>query len=405
MAGSLKIAGNLALADLWHEKAAFFCQVLALSAILGPLLILYGLKNGVTTTLTQGLEEVPRNRQIAVIGTGGFEQVWLEELAHDPNVGFLVPHVAPLAANLDFMAADENGGKAVPATVLASGAGDPFLPKGVAAPAPDEILLSTPLATELNLEAGSEVTALAERILDGRSEIVRLTFRVTGLVDLSLWNNRGALIEPSVLRHFEDWRNGYSVEAYDWPGREPPDGPPQIRNFRLYAKDIEAVRPLSERLAAEGLRVHANLAEIEAILGLDRNLGLVFAIIAGVSVIGYLLAFSASLTSNVLRKRYELSLLRLWGLSRRYAMSFPVVQAVAIALLGWALGLFFFMGACGAINSGLGGTFLVTGEVCRLEISHHLIAVSASLFIAVLSALVAARRVTAIDPAEGTHLV
>ena len=151
MAGSFKLTGRLAFADLWHEKAAFFCQVLALSAILGPLLILYGLKNGVITTLTDGLEQNPRNRQIAVIGTGRFEPAWLEELSQDPNVGFLAPHVAPLAANLDFYSEEDPAAGIVGGTVLGSGAGDPFLPAGLAAPKAYEIVLSASLANGLGL--------------------------------------------------------------------------------------------------------------------------------------------------------------------------------------------------------------------------------------------------------------
>jgi putative ABC transport system permease protein len=257
----------------------------------------------------------------------------------------------------------------------------------------------------LGLQAGDTVSAAAQRILDGRKETVRLSFTVTGLVDIALWSNKGALLDPDVLRRFEGWRNGYAVAEYNWDGRAPPEGDAVIRNFRLFARDIYSVRPLSERLAAEGLRVHANLSEIEAIQGLDRNLGLIFAVIAGVSILGYLLAFSASLAANVLRKRYELSLLRLWGLGRRYAMGFPVAQAVMIALLGWLLGVTFFALACLGINKGLSGGFLIAGDVCRLELAHHLIAVSASVAVAIVASLIAARRVTAIDPAEGTHLV
>ena len=86
-------------------------------------------------------------------------------------------------------------------------------------------------------------------------------------------------------------------------------------------------------------------------------------------------------------------------------MGFPVAQAVMIALLGWLLGVTFFALACLGINKGLSGGFLIAGDVCRLEFAHHLIAVSASVAVAIVASLIAARRVTAIDPAEGTHLV
>ena len=38
---------GMALRDYWHERALSLCAVLALATVLAPLLILFGVRNGV----------------------------------------------------------------------------------------------------------------------------------------------------------------------------------------------------------------------------------------------------------------------------------------------------------------------------------------------------------------------
>ena len=43
----LSIICGMALRDYWHERALSLCAVLALATVLAPLLILFGVRNGV----------------------------------------------------------------------------------------------------------------------------------------------------------------------------------------------------------------------------------------------------------------------------------------------------------------------------------------------------------------------
>ena len=42
---------GMALRDYWHERALSLCAVLALATVLAPLLILFGVRNGVISNL------------------------------------------------------------------------------------------------------------------------------------------------------------------------------------------------------------------------------------------------------------------------------------------------------------------------------------------------------------------
>ena len=62
--GGAGLVPSLAWADLKHEWVLSLCLFLAVAAVVGPLLLLFGLKNGTMETLRGRLLEDPRNREI-----------------------------------------------------------------------------------------------------------------------------------------------------------------------------------------------------------------------------------------------------------------------------------------------------------------------------------------------------
>ncbi len=56
--------------DEW-QMSGFF--ILALAAVLGPMLVLFGLKFGIISSMVDNLVEDPRNREIRPIGSGHFD--------------------------------------------------------------------------------------------------------------------------------------------------------------------------------------------------------------------------------------------------------------------------------------------------------------------------------------------
>ena len=58
---------RLALADIWHERVLFLCSALGCAAVLAPLIVLFGLRQGVVAGLRAELLEDPRAREIASV--------------------------------------------------------------------------------------------------------------------------------------------------------------------------------------------------------------------------------------------------------------------------------------------------------------------------------------------------
>lgn len=394
------LAGHLGLLDLKRQPASTACQMLAFAAVIGPLLILFGLKSGVIDTLTRDLLDDPENRRISELGEESFTAEWIAALAQDPGVGFIAPHTRSLAAKVDMLPGDGRVSPLVEITILASGPGDPFLPPAAAPPEGDQVWLSTAAALELGVGPGDPVRVVLDRNLSDFASARPIDLTVAGVIDLALWRNPGALIPVDLLVAIEQWRDGFSVPERGWDGLMR-KSEQRFASFRLYARDLEDVRPLTERLTAEGLSIYSNVAAVDAVQGLDRSLSAIFAIIAGATGIGYLGAFAASLWDNVLRKRRDMSLLRLQGVGRGSIIGFPLAQALTIASGGWMLGAVIFLAGSAVINAGLGDGLMVSGEVCRVEPLHLLAAFVVGLAVALAAAVAAAVRIASLDPAEG----
>jgi putative ABC transport system permease protein len=213
---------------------------------------------------------------------------------------------------------------------------------------------------------------------------------------------RRALLAPlPMLEAFENFRDGYAVPAYGWEGEGEPPPRREYASFRLYAADLDSVAPLARRLSEQGIEVRSRAAEIENIRRLDDSFTRIFAIIAGLGGLGYLLSLGANLWSNVERKRRDLSLIRLLGFPGTALMRFPAVQALAISAIGVALAFAFFALAQRAINLLYTVPELEGQSVCTLLPVHFVIAATATLACAALASTLAGWRASRVAPAEG----
>ena len=83
MVSTLSKAFRLASRDYLHEWQMSFCFVLALAAVLGPMMVLFGLKFGIVGAMVDQLIEDPRNREIRPVSSGRYDHAWLEQFARE----------------------------------------------------------------------------------------------------------------------------------------------------------------------------------------------------------------------------------------------------------------------------------------------------------------------------------
>src|SRR5690242_3759637 len=119
---------GLATRDFRHERGLSLFAVLSVTAVVAPLLVLFGLKYGVISSMTARLDRDPGTRMLQPIGQGMHDARWFAALAARPETGFVVPSTRFLAATASLSnPAEENR---PPATVelWPTASGDPLAP-------------------------------------------------------------------------------------------------------------------------------------------------------------------------------------------------------------------------------------------------------------------------------------
>ncbi|MCY1328218.1 hypothetical protein D9M69_137720 [compost metagenome] len=391
----LGLTSRLAWQDYRSDGRLSACAVLALIAVLAPLLVLFGLKFGLIGTLTDRLRQDPAVREVIPLGGGRFSAAAIAELAARPDVAFVLPRTRQIAATAELAL----GERRLTVEMLPTAPGDPLVKPELLPLADDEVLLSQRAAEKLEVRVGDPLQVSFGRQVRGRGERQDTTLRVRAVLPLRAFT-RDALFAPlALLEAAEDYRDGLAVPQFGWPGREKGAGERVYPAFRLYATDLDSVEPLRRHFAERNLEVATQAEAIEQVRSLSRNLGLVFWVIAALGLAGAFSATTASALAAVERKRRALSVLRLMGFSSGALVLFVVLQAIYTGVLGTLLASALY----GVAQMGLNQLFQAEpGEyACRLLPGHYLLALALTLVCSGLAAAAGGWRAAAIEASEG----
>ncbi|RMG32406.1 MAG: ABC transporter permease [Gammaproteobacteria bacterium] len=390
---------RLATRDYSHEWQMSGCFVLALAAVLGPMLVLFGLKFGVIGGMLDQLIEDPANREIRPVGSGRYTAAWLAELRRRPDVAFVVPRTRSIAATLQLRS--DRSSRIIDVELIPSDDKDPLLTHITGrAEGLKRIVLSRSAADKLKVAPGDTIDGSLARRFRGKRERVHLPLEVVDIAPARAFAREGAFVDVVLLEALEDFRDGHAVPALGWAGTRLP-AERTYPGFRLYARSIYDVPGLEKMFRDAGIDVRTRSADIELVMKMDRNLSAIYWAIAVIGLLGFSLSLGASLWANVDRKRKELSVLRLVGFHTGDIVWFPVVQAFYTAVLGWGLAVVLYRLASWAINDMLGEQLAEGQEVCVLLPEHYLWSLLVTTAAAVLAAALAGMRSARIEPSEG----
>lgn len=398
----LELCARLALDDYRHEWVMSGCAVLALCAVLVPLLVLFGLKYGIITNLLDPLIENPRYREIAPIGSGSYESDWFEEMGSRADVAFAVPRTRSLAASIRLRAVDSDIGRIIDVELIPSAEGDPVLDAAAGVPSGfTEVVLSSTAAEKLSVDAGDRIEGIVTRTRNDRQEAERLPMTIVDIAPITAFSRDGLFVSGALITAVEDFLDGRAVPSLGWEGAEPRSADRAYAGFRLYADTIDDVAGLRRYFSDRGIEVRTSVADIELVDRLDRNLSVVYWIIALITVTGFGVSFATNVWANVDRRRREFSVLRLIGFRTREIVWFPLLQALFTAALGWLVAVAVFLAVQGALNGLFASTIGGGQPVCRLEAWHLLAALLLTAAAAVVAAFVGGRRVAHLEPSIG----
>ncbi|MCF6231876.1 MAG: ABC transporter permease [Rhodobacteraceae bacterium] len=391
----------LAWRDLLRERFFLLCNTAIMVGILVPLLVLFGVKNGVYNALIGEMLRDPANLQIDTAGNASFTDADLAPLRDWPEVAFLTPKVRGQFDYVNVRAANagQKGGRIKPALMVPSGLGDPTLPKGMSL-GPDDVAISAQLGELLGLTAGDTLQIITQA--DDRPRQLLLDAQVVAVLSPAALSGRAVLAPFARLDLIEAFYDSYSLPDHDIIGtRDLSERNATYAGVRLYARALEELAALQIRIEAQlGISTSARTRDVEALLGLGRKLDLALGLTAALAALGLGGALVLGFWSDVARKKAVLAGIALIGVSGRELALFPVVQALITALLGLVLS-FTFYALAGEVAANLFGQGLPEGAALAvISLGQALAICGAVLVLVVGAAAVAGWSAGRLDPAS-----
>ena len=391
---------RLSFRDYIHEWRMSSCFVFSLASVLAPMMILFGLKFGIVSSMVYELVENPVNREIRPIGSGRYDQQWIEKYRNRGEVEFIIPKTRALAASIQLKS--ETAKIILSTELMATAEQDPLLANLSKTPENIyQIVLSQSAAKKLNISRGDQIDASLARQFKGKRERVHLKLEVIDIADASVANRSVAFVHLDLLIATEHFKDGRSVPELGWGGDAVDDESRSYPSFRMYARSIYDVKNLVKELENQGVRVKTNAVEIATVQSIDRNLSIIFWIIACVGAVGFAFSLGASLWANVDRKKKDLSILRLVGFKSGRIVLFPVMQSFYTAILGWLLAVLVYLIFEQLINRFLAPRLNLDQTLCYLVSEHFFWALGLTVTTAILAAIMGGMRAANIEPSEG----
>ena len=211
---------RLSLADLWHEWILSLCLMLAVAAILAPLLLLFGLKHGTIETLRHRLIQNPVNREIRPAISRSYTRGWIKELNRRPDVELAIPNTRQLSASV--LVSLKGSKREVRMEIVPTAPGDPLLLEN-RAPVPREgqCVLSQEAMRKLGAKVGDTLVAATGRQRRGVYEKGEVELKVAGAADPRATTQERLFVLLPVLEAMESYKDGEAVPRYGWAGSLP----------------------------------------------------------------------------------------------------------------------------------------------------------------------------------------
>jgi len=252
-----RVVPGLAAADLRHEWILTLCLVIAIAAVVAPLLILQGLKHGTVATLRDRLVQDPVFREIRPSQTREYAPGWLDRMAAEPAVGFLLPTILPAASIIG--AVHPATGRVQTLDLIPTGPGDPLvLENGGTVPDDGACVLTAAAAAQLGIAAGATLEVRATRSRAGATETGSARLRVDAVLDPRAGTLPRLYAPLPFVLDVEAYKEGRGIPARGWAGDVPRPPPSFDGLLVLLAQPLDPV-------AHAGLAVNTGFATVDAV--------------------------------------------------------------------------------------------------------------------------------------------
>ena len=214
------VFGN-AVKDMLDEWVLTLCIVLSVAAIACPLLILFGLKQGVVTTIRNQFINDPVYRQITPKETIEYEPEFFTKLSNDDRVSVVIPSVTSSSSVAQVILAD--GEKTRNIDLHPTSPNDPLIQmnEGIV-PGESEVTVTSAFAKLHDIAEGDEIQLAIGRRFNNKRQTALESLKVVSILNARANNKPGLYIPVQLSVDIENFRYGRHVEMPGWPAGDQP---------------------------------------------------------------------------------------------------------------------------------------------------------------------------------------
>lgn len=392
------LLAKLAWRDLSYDRKVSFCIIASLIAVITPLLLLFSLKYGVVSQLRHQLLNNPSTLEIKMEGNLQLKQDWFDWLNQQPETQFSVPLTRSLNTQVDLRVNSTTFINNI--EIIPTAQGDPLL-QGLPLPTPQQIILTSKAAQQLKLKVGDEVFLIATRNFSGVSQNQRLALKVSAILPAENFERLGAFVHLNILVGIEDFRDGIYTALFPEATGEAREMPREhFSRARIYAKSLEDVEPLAQKLQQKHINTLTAVKKIQEVKAIDNVLNLIFMVISGTSILGCILSLIGAFLANIDRKRKEIALLGLLGFRGQGVICYLMLQAVMLSSIAFVASYGCFLVGSQVFNRVLAANLSQSHFISSLQPIHLLLAFVIAFILSALVAAIGAIQAVKIQPAE-----
>lgn len=241
-----EVVFRLAVKDLRHEWILTVCMIMAISAVLAPLLLLFGLKYGIIEWGREYLTQDPRYREIRPLASKTFTGEWFETIRKRAGVAYAVPMTRQISATVK--AGLKGREIQTELNVIPTSDGDPLiLENGAAVPRDIQCVLTRFAAEAMGVKTGDVIEIQASRVVGSRYEYGTLDMTVAGVLSVRASELKSVYVRLPVLEAVEKYKDGQAVPEFHWPGSTPKAYPLYDGVILVMAEPLDKVEEMNLR--------------------------------------------------------------------------------------------------------------------------------------------------------------
>lgn len=398
----LNVCWQLALKDLWHDRKVSLCIIAALVAVIAPLLLLFGLKQGVITQLQRDLMQKPDLLEIKTQGnTHRLSTEWITAVQQRDDVRFAIGMTRSLNTEAQVFkterAAKSQVRNPLYSEIIPTAEADPLLKNNPIQIDNEHLAISYSLAQKLNAKIGDPIFFRLARTTGGQKKFVYIQAKIAYILEPKDYARPATFVPLSFLLGIEYFIDGVND---DFAVVDPIPNHHQFSNVRIYANSIKDVLELSQWLEKQNIRTYSQHAAIHSTLSINAVLTLIFSVIAITACIGGSISLIGSFLANIDRKRQLLSTLRLLGLNQKNIIFYISIQIFFITSISFAFALVFYLMGSSIFNNALGNHNQTSAFSTQLNLLQLGAAFALTSLLSFLVALIGAIQSMRIEPAE-----